>query len=218
VKLAKPAPPLVSVITPTWHRHDWLVNRCMASVEAQTYVNVEHVIVSDGPDLELQAILDSRMLPAGRLPIKFEQLDSDHRGGQWGAAPRRRALELATGGLIAYLDDDDSFRPRHCEVLVEALAAHPDAGFAYTQMASHGQAIEDSGGTIIGSADLGPCQIGTPMIMHRRELLELANWGPPDSMEDWRLIDRWLLRGVTAYFVPEVTVDVWPSAYRGGTP
>ena len=203
--------PLVSVITPTWHRHDWLLNRCIATVQAQTYPHIEHVIVSDGGDPELAEILQD-------YPVVFEQLPNDLRGGQWGAAPRRRALELATGDLIAYLDDDDSFRPRHCEVLVRALADHPDAGFAYTQMASHGQAIEDSGGTIIGSADLGPCQIGTPMMMHRKELLELASWGPPDSMEDWRLIDRWLLRGVTAYFVPEVTVDVWPSAYRGGNP
>jgi len=33
-------------------------------------------------------------------------------------------------------------------------------------------------------------------------------------MEDWRLIDRWLVNGVVARFVDEVTVDVWPSAYR----
>jgi hypothetical protein len=210
------------VITPTWNRHDWLLNRCIASVEAQTYGHIQHVIVSDGGDFVLEDLLKdyvaTRTARTGQPTLLWDFLPNDLRGGQWGVAPRRRALELATGDLIAYLDDDDKYRPRHCEVLVQALADHPDAGFAYTQMASHGQMIEDAGGTIIGSAELGPCQIGTPMIMHRKELLELATWGPPDSMEDWRLVDRWLLRGVTAYFVPEVTVDVWPSAYRGGNP
>jgi hypothetical protein len=52
------------------------------------------------------------------------------------------------------------------------------------------------------------------MIMHRRELLEISTWGPPDAMEDWRLVDRWVERGVKSEFVPWVTVDVWPSAYR----
>ncbi len=44
---------LVSVITPTWNRHDLLLNRCIPSVEAQTYPDIEHIIVSDGPDPDL---------------------------------------------------------------------------------------------------------------------------------------------------------------------
>ena len=49
--------PLVSVITPTWLRHDWLLHRCMPSVQGQTYPHIEHIIVSDGPDPELAVLM-----------------------------------------------------------------------------------------------------------------------------------------------------------------
>jgi len=46
--------PRVSVITPTWQRHDLLLSRTVPSVQAQRYPSVEHIIVSDGPDPELK--------------------------------------------------------------------------------------------------------------------------------------------------------------------
>ena len=45
--------PTVSVVTPTWQRHDLLMDRCIPSVAAQDYPDVEHVICSDGPDPDL---------------------------------------------------------------------------------------------------------------------------------------------------------------------
>jgi hypothetical protein len=213
--------PLVSVVTPTWQRHDMLMDRCVPSVQAQTYPEIEHVIISDGPDPALAARFSDwrERIIGGEDPpvhdVQFRELSAAERGGQYGVAPRLRGLELARGDLIAYLDDDDAYRPQHCAMLAAALAEHPEAGFAYSKMASHGAIGEPPGGFIVGSDELGPCAVGTPMIMHRRELLELATWGPPDSMEDWRLVARWLQRQVTARFVPEVTVDVWPSPYRG---
>lgn len=203
--------PLVSVITPTWQRHDWLISRCIGSVQKQTYPNIEQIVVNDGPDPELARKLIAES-PAWRVPVLFDQLPT-HSGEKWGTRGRRRGLELAKGEFIAYLDDDDAYRPEHCEVLAAVLATHPEAGFAYTQMASHG--VGDP--VAIGSYTLSAYSIGTPMLMHRRELLDLATWGKPDSMEDWNLVSRWLQFGIESRFVPQVTVDVWPSAYRGGT-
>lgn len=200
--------PLVSVITPTWHRHDLLLGRCIPSVQAQVYPHIEHVIVSDGQDPEL-----AEKITGLHGAIRFDQLDNDRRGGEWGVVPRLRGLELAEGDLIAYLDDDDAYRKDHVVTLVEALEEHPEAGFAYTQMASH-PAFGDT--AIIGGPEVRPCAIGTPMIMHRKELLQIATWGPPDSMEDWRLVDKWMERGIKAHFVEQVTVDVWPSALHPG--
>ena len=208
--------PLVSVISPTWQRHEWLFDRCIASVQKQEYRNVEHVIVSDGPDPELALKLAA--LPTTDIPVLFKQL-GDNPDRRWGTRARRAGLEIATGDYIAYLDDDDSYRPDHCTLLVQALEAHPEAGFAYSQMASHTSdnwpGPESNAPSTVGSGEIGPCAIGTPMIMHRRELLEVANWGQPDPMEDWRLVDQWCANGVKAEFIAWVTVDVWPSAYRG---
>jgi glycosyltransferase involved in cell wall biosynthesis len=51
--------PLVSVVTSTWRRADVLMQRCSPSVKAQSYPNVEHIIVSDRPDDELLGKLRS---------------------------------------------------------------------------------------------------------------------------------------------------------------
>ena len=70
--MASPAP-LVSVVTPTWQRHEWLLERCIASVQAQTYPLIEHVIVCDGPDPGLGPLVKdayqfSRGSPTARWP------------------------------------------------------------------------------------------------------------------------------------------------------
>jgi glycosyltransferase involved in cell wall biosynthesis len=201
--------PLVSVITPTWQRHEWLFDRCIASVQAQEYRHIEHVIISDGPDPVLAELIAAR--EPTDIPVVFDQLPPNP-DPRWGTRARLRGLELATAGLIAYLDDDDSYRLDHCAQLVRALEDHPEIGFAYTQMAVHASPNVPPG--IVGTGEVAPCAIGTPMIMHRRELLEISTWGPPDTMEDWRLVNRWMEKGVEAQFIPWVTVDVWPSAYR----
>ncbi len=211
--------PLVTVITPTdplgGRRHGLLIDRCIPSVQAQTYPAIEHIIVSDGPDIELDVKLKgAAALGQIKRSYIYEQLSADERGGRWGVKPRLRGLELATGDYIAYLDDDDAYREHHIATLVGALEAHPEDGFAYSKMASHGGVDESPGGSIVGSPELGPCLIGSPMIMHRRELTKIATWGPPNDMEDWRLVDRWLQHGVTARFVDWVTVDAYPSTYR----
>lgn len=215
--LPNPLVPLITVITPTWHRHDLLLGRCIPSVHAQTYPRIQHVIVSDGPDWELARKLEAMDLFTypRRVTTLFDQLTPDERGGRWGVAPRLRGLQHAAGTLVAYLDDDDAYRPDHIAMLAGALAEHPEDGFAYSKMASHGSTDEPPGGVIIGTPELGPCAVGSPMIMHRKELIQVATWGPPNDMEDWRLVDRWLQSGITARFVPVTTVDVWPSAYRG---
>ena len=52
------------------------------------------------------------------------------------------------------------------------------------------------------------------MIMHRRRALDLGTWGPDGIAEDWDLVERWLQAAARYVHVPEITVDVWPSAFR----
>jgi GT2 family glycosyltransferase len=205
--------PLVSIITPTWQRCERLLNRCIPSVQAQTYQNVEHVIVSDGPDPELAGKLAE--LASGSAfyhPVRCLELPEHSPERHWGHCARLRGIEASKGGYIAYIDDDDALRPEHVRLLVSALDRNPDAAWAYSVMSSHSQA---------GIVDIGyqgyPAegQIGTPMIMHRREILEHGTWGPASSVEDWELVKRWLDAGQQYVHVPEVTVDVWPSLYHG---
>ena len=193
--------PLVSVITPTWDRHDFLMDRCIPSVQAQTWPHVEHVVVSDGPDLELKL-----SLALTDPDVRFDELPDRDGAGHWGHRARLHAIGISKGDLITYLDDDDAYRPEHCAVLAQALEDHPGADFAYSLMSSDG--------AVIGQDPPVYCQIGTPMIMHRRETLAMGTWERSMPSIDWDLVDRWLQAGARYVHVPEVTVDVWPSAYR----
>lgn len=192
--------PLVSVVTPTWQRNNLLLNRCVPSVQAQTYPAVEHVVVSDGPDPELTAMI------AGQVKV-FEQLPEHDPVARWGHRARLRGLELARGEYIAYLDDDNAFRPGHVARLAAALEADPGAGFAYSliQMNGHGPAY------IVG-ADPPFCGgIDTSAIMHRRGLLETATWRDDGWQEtvDWDLVARWMSAGITWVIDGEITADYY---------
>lgn len=205
--------PLISVVTATWQRYDWLFDRCIPSVQAQTYPSVEHVIVHDGGPEDGAGPIAAR-IAAGewKIPLRFDYVPEHRPGGR--TRSRQLAIENAAGDLIAYLDDDDAYRPQHLTALADALAVHPEAGFAYSRMASH-----DGMGELVATIGDGTpryCYIGTPMILHHRGILQYGTWGPDRPDEDWQVVERWLNAGVEYVHVPQTTVDVWPSAYRGG--
>lgn len=206
-------PPLVSIITPTWHRGDLLFDRCIPGVQAQDYPLVEHVIVSDGPDPDLAARFRDHRTAGQSHPVWYYELPRHEPGGHWGTYARLLGIEMASGDLIGYVDDDDALRPEHCSKLAAALAAHPEAAWAYSHMASHRPPLGEV--TEIGWDPPSCGSIGTPMIVHRRSALEHGTWGQPSDFEDWDLCNRWVHAGLEYVKVEEITVDVWPSLYYG---
>lgn len=202
--------PLISIITPTWQRHDLLINRCIPSVQAQDYPNIEHILVSDGPDPELAFKL-TELWYEGGPDVRYFEIPV-REDGRYGCRARRYGLERARGSLIGYNDDDDALRPQHVSKLVAAMKADPAADFARSLMVQN----HPSGtANIVGYGVPAACNIGTPMILHKRELTATATWGDASNMEDWNLVEQWLAAGITYASVDEVTVDVWPSVYYG---
>lgn len=189
----------VSVITPTWNRHELLLERCIPSVAAQTWPDVEHVVVSDGPDPELARLLES--VPVVHVQLR-EHPDDDCN---YGAYSRNHGLTVATGDLVCYLDDDNAFRPHHVQCLAEALEAHPDRDFTYSRMYRHGLGDE------IGGEPPEHGRVDSSILMHRRGGHErFGLWPTPSPYAvDWEFVKAWVLAGATWVFVPEVTVDYY---------
>ena len=135
---------------------------------------------------------------------RFEELP-EHPDAQWGHHARLHGLDLAKGDYIAYLDDDNSWRPDHLRLLVAALE-DTGAGFAYPRMAVHGR-----GEYVIGTDPPKEGQIDTSMIVHRRELLDVATWRwyPGIPTIDWDLVSRWMAAGATWTRVNAVTCDYY---------
>jgi len=192
-------PPAVTAVTATWQRHDSLLNKCVPAVAAQDYPALEHIVVSDGPDPVLWGKL------AGLPRVRFAELPEHDPDAQWGHHARLHGTGLAGGDYIAYLDDDNSWRPGHVQILAAALEA-TGAGFAYPMMAVHGR-----GDYIIGTDPPTCGQIDTSGIMHRRSLLDVATWRWHPGIEtiDWDLVSRWMAAGATWVAVPAVTCDYY---------
>jgi hypothetical protein len=102
----------ISVIVRTYNRPE-LLRRAVASVAAQTYGNVEVVVVNNGGD-DVRSIVEAAA--AGR-PYRYETLSER---GHISAASNAGA-RAATGTYIGYLDDDDLLYADHCARAIEVL-------------------------------------------------------------------------------------------------
>lgn len=201
--------PVVTVISPTWRRHDLLLDRCIPSVQAQGYLWTEHLVISDGPDEALREKLAAPWMN-GWKNLWYRELPDHDPEAHYGHHARAYGCEIAQGEYITYCDDDDALRPEHCHMLAKALDENPEAGFAVSRMASHGP----GGTSVIGHGPLACGNVGTPMVMHRRSVLEHGTWDHSGQFEDWDLVLSWINAGIEYVRVDAETSDVWPSLYR----
>jgi glycosyltransferase involved in cell wall biosynthesis len=194
----------VSIITPTWQRHHLLLARAIPSARAQNYTGVmEHIVVSDGPDPMLKGLLAEE-------PVTYlECPEHDEHSMNFGSTARNWGLDYATGDFIAYLDDDNSWRPDHLSLLIRALEINPEASFSYGLMITHPHEV------VIGSNPPQYTGIDTSMIVQRRQLMEVSRWPHPSAIAgdqhapDWAIVEAWLNGGAKWAHVPQVTVDYY---------
>jgi glycosyltransferase involved in cell wall biosynthesis len=111
--------PLVSVLIPAFNAEETIADT-LRSVRAQTYRNLEIIVVDDG----------SRDNTA-RIVSQFESEDSRIRLIQQAnsgvAAARNAALAASSGSLIAPLDADDLWHPQKIELQVNNLSMNGDS-------------------------------------------------------------------------------------------
>ncbi len=103
--------PKVSIIMPTFNRGDEIIAPLKSLCE-QTYKDFEVIIVNDGGESQRERL---KYFP--ELTVKYDELMKNC------GAPtaRNRALDLATGEYITFLDDDDRLMTEHLAELVHEL-------------------------------------------------------------------------------------------------
>ena len=112
-----PADDLVSVIIPAYNAEAW-IGSTLASALAQTYQNLEVIVVDDGSKDGTFAIVQTFASRDRRVRIVRQT-------NQGLASARNAAIAAAIGSLIAPLDADDLWHP---EKLAKQVAVMRDAG------------------------------------------------------------------------------------------
>ncbi len=107
--------PRVSVVIPTYNREK-LVQVAIQSVLQQTYRDLEIIVCDDGSTDNTAEVVKSIQASSG-LSIVIDVLP--YNLGV--SAARNRAIYLARGELIAFLDSDDSWKPEKLEKQVNFL-------------------------------------------------------------------------------------------------
>lgn len=100
---------LVSIITPTYNCADF-IERTIVSVQKQTYENWEMIIVDDCSTDKTKEIVERISENDNR--IKYYCLEKNSGA----AVARTRAMQLASGDYMAFLDSDDIWMPNKLEM------------------------------------------------------------------------------------------------------
>jgi glycosyltransferase involved in cell wall biosynthesis len=119
--------PKVSVVIPTYNRAGTL-RAALDSVCAQTFTDFEVIVADDGSTDETCNLMSAYNGKARY--VRFE-----HRGK---CAVLNSAMRLVRGEWVAVLDSDDEWLPRKLELQLEAVAAHPDCQFCFTDVLLRG--------------------------------------------------------------------------------
>ncbi len=125
----------MSVVLPTFQRRE-LVRRAVASVLAQSFTDLELIVVDDGSTDGTDEVLEG-------VDPRLRYVWQENAGV---AAARNRALGLARGPMISFLDSDNRWLPDHLSVLTAIMERNPEAVLASTcprfQVSGSEQAID----------------------------------------------------------------------------
>lgn len=211
---------LVSIVIPTWQRHE-LLNEVIKNIAEQTYRPKELIIISDGPDKEFMDAIYADYIDC----TDFNNLSVVDLGRNWsgldpssfGIAPLLTGYLVASGDYIMpWCDDECALVPDHIKKLVslieEPTTHHRLSGLFYPDFVYPKVHIWRNGAPnnhenkIIGT---NPPEHG--QITHYLFRADnLVRFGYPDWSShpvDWSLIEKWMKNGAICNMLDEVTFE-----------
>ena len=95
--------PLISIIVPTYNVEKY-IRTCIESILAQTYRNIEVIIVNDGSTDQSLAVISD-------LICSHHNIKVINQKNQGVSVARNTGIDAATGKYIAFVDADDKIKP-----------------------------------------------------------------------------------------------------------
>ena len=104
---------LLSIIVPVYNVSKY-INKCIDSIIAQTYDNIEIIIVDDGSPDDCPQICDMYAKKDSRIKVIHKQ-----NGGL--SSARNAGLDIAKGDYIGFVDSDDWIEPTMYEEMISFM-------------------------------------------------------------------------------------------------
>jgi glycosyltransferase involved in cell wall biosynthesis len=187
------ARPRVSIIIPTYNRAN-LLGEAVASALGQDFQDNEVIVIDDGSTDETKDLLAT---------FRDQRLICVHQENAGRSRARNRAIAMARGEYITFLDSDDYYLPSKVGTQVAFLDANPEFGIAYMSgfcvnddRLSYNQTYRASlsGRLYSQIAFFRPHTITLPNVMVRKEILAQVG-GFDEAME--RFEDTDFLRRIS---------------------
>lgn len=181
--------PLVSVIIPNYNYARY-VREAVDSVLAQTYPNIEIIVVDDGSKDESKEILQNY---GDKIKLIFQK-------NQGVSAARNNGIRQSKGEFIAFLDADDAWLPQKVEKQVERFLSDDSCGMVHVgvqDIDADGKSLQTHLDGLEGDVShelllfMRPVILGGGSgIMIRREILkEIGGFDPRLSTSaDWDVV------------------------------
>jgi len=200
--------PEVSCVVPT-HGRDDLLTEAVASIAAQRSAPAE-LIVTDDLGSPVTRVLVERW--AVDLPFPVRYVDASGTGWRSAGASRNAGAALATGDLMAFLDDDDVWEPEYLTSLIAALGAGTcDFAVGWTEADAGGGVYHiarmKAGLQVADVVARNPGFVGSNFVMTRDAFVRLGGFDPALTVaNDKDLLVRALQHGLRYTVVPQVLV------------
>lgn len=119
---------LVSIIIPAYN-HEKYIAQCLDSVIAQTYPNIELIIINDGSSDSTDRIIDSYGEHLRERFSRYIYIDQEN-GGVCNAL--NKGLDVSSGDYVAICASDDIMFPKRIEKQAAYFVAKPDHAMVFT--------------------------------------------------------------------------------------
>lgn len=189
--------PLITVIVPAYNIPEYLP-RCIHSITAQTYRNLEILLVDDGSTDGTAELCNSLAAQDGRIRVF-------HRENGGTSRARNLALKHATGEYVGFVDSDDYISPDMYERLLWGIRTFqvPAAQAARDERDEEGNLLANiceppAQPLVVESGEFleelllhrGDCSLCTKLV--RRDLFPPEAFPPGKLNEDFHLLVRML--------------------------
>lgn len=200
--------PEISVIVPVYKAEDYL-HACVDSILSQTVSDFELILVDDGSPDGCGAICDDYAARDSRVRVI-------HQENQGQAVARNRALAVAKGEWVCFVDSDDAVHPQMLERLGQA-AAESGAAMSMCRMLEAPEMPEDFSSpvevswellsmaeeSLVALFDAGdyPGWVACAKLI-RRELVQSHPFCPGRVYEDNEAVCHWIYGAKTVASIP----------------